>query len=112
MKTKLSDKYLKVVEWSDEDKCYVGTAPGLIVGGVHGKNETRVFSELCEAVESTLKLLKQEGKSLPGHTANRKFSGKIALRIPADLHKALAVRAMQHGESVNKLIRHNLESAI
>ncbi len=24
-----SDRYLKIVEWSDEDQCYVGTCPGL-----------------------------------------------------------------------------------
>ena len=33
---KASDRYLKIVEWSDEDGCYVGTCPGLMLGGVHG----------------------------------------------------------------------------
>lgn len=31
-----SAKYAKIVEWSDEDRCYVGSAPGLIYGGCHG----------------------------------------------------------------------------
>ncbi|MGE0082849.1 MAG: hypothetical protein AB7S75_00365 [Desulfococcaceae bacterium] len=30
---KRSDQYIKLVEWSEEDGCYVGTAPGLIYGG-------------------------------------------------------------------------------
>lgn len=25
---KKSDRYLKIVEWSEEDQCYVGTCPG------------------------------------------------------------------------------------
>ena len=29
---KKSDRYLKIVEWSEEDQCYVGTCPGLMLG--------------------------------------------------------------------------------
>ncbi len=43
MSKKESDNYLKIVEWSQRDGCYMGTAPGLIIGGVHGKQEARVF---------------------------------------------------------------------
>jgi hypothetical protein len=28
---KASAKYAKIVEWSEEDQCYVGSAPGLIL---------------------------------------------------------------------------------
>lgn len=38
---KESARYAKIVEWSDEDQCYVGSAPGLVFGGCHGKNERR-----------------------------------------------------------------------
>ena len=37
---KAGDQYLKIVEWSEEDGCYVGTCPGLMLGGVHGDDET------------------------------------------------------------------------
>lgn len=110
MTKKMSDRYLKVVEWSDEDNCYVGMAPGLIIGGVHGKNETKVFADLCQAVEEVIQLLKKEGRSLPTSTADKKCSGKILLRIPAELHKTLAIKASQAGESINKLIQHQLEA--
>ena len=46
-----SARYTKIVEWSDEDQCYVGSAPGLIFGGCHGPDEKEVFAELCEIVE-------------------------------------------------------------
>ena len=48
---KPSDRYLKIVEWSEEDGCYVGTCPGLMLGGVHGADEAKVYKELCQAVE-------------------------------------------------------------
>ncbi len=109
---KNSDDYLKIVEWSEADHCYVGMAPGLIIGGVHGKSQKKVFDELCEAVEEAIQILRKEGRPLPAATANKKYSGKIALRIPPQLHKTLAMKAFQDGESVNKLIQHELEEAI
>ncbi len=109
MRHKKTDKYLKVVEWSEEDNCYVGTAPGLIIGGVHGKDETKVFKQLCQAVEEAIHLLEKEGKPLPEATSDKKYSGKILLRLPPDLHKTLSVKALREGESINKLIQHQLE---
>jgi predicted HicB family RNase H-like nuclease len=110
MRRKKSDPYLKVVEWSKEDGCYVGTAPGLILGGVHGKNETKVFQELVQVCEEAIRLLEKEGKPLPEATANQKYSGKILLRIPGDLHKKISIRAMREGESINRFIQRRLET--
>jgi len=112
MSRKIANNYLKVVEWSADDQCYVGTAPGLIMGGVHGKNEEKVFQELCQAVEEAIRTMQQAGKPLPPETANRSFSGKIALRIPPDLHKKLAIKAGQNGESINKFIQEQLEAGV
>ena len=49
-----SARYVNVVEWSDEDQCYVGSAPGLIYGGCHGPKE--VFDELCVIVDEAIAL--------------------------------------------------------
>lgn len=57
--------YAKVVEWSDEDGCFVGTAPGLIHGGCHGDDERLVFDELCRIVEDVIALYQADGKPLP-----------------------------------------------
>ncbi|MBF0199181.1 MAG: toxin-antitoxin system HicB family antitoxin [Planctomycetes bacterium] len=109
---KLASNYLKVVEWSEEDNCYIGTAPGLFIGGVHGKNEANVFKELQSEVEETIRLMKKEGMPLPPATINKNYSGKIALRISKALHKSLVLKATQAGESLNKYIQHKLENAI
>ena len=61
---KPSDKYLKIVEWSEEDKCYVGTCPTLLRGGVHGHDEAKVFAELCQAVEEALELYGKDKKPM------------------------------------------------
>lgn len=66
-----SDRYVKVVEWSEEDGCYVGSAPGLFYGGCHGSVEQQVFAELCQIVEETIDLYRQDGKALPAPTSSR-----------------------------------------
>jgi len=100
--------YLKIVEWSEEDQCYVGTAPGIIIGGVHGKDQKKVFNDLCEAVDEAVSLLEKDGRPVPAQAVKDKYSGKIALRISPELHRSLAIKALQRGESINKLIEETL----
>ena len=39
-------QYLKIVEWSEEDRCYVGIAPPLIGQSCHGKTEPAMLAQL------------------------------------------------------------------
>ena len=70
-------KYVKIVEWSDEDQCYVGSAPGLVLGGCHGDDERAVFAELCQIVEEAIALYRRDGKPLPPATSGRDFANKL-----------------------------------
>jgi predicted RNase H-like HicB family nuclease len=76
---KESDRYAKMVEWSEEDGCYVGSAPGLFYGGCHGDDERQVFSELCEIVEETIELYHLDGKPLPPATSGRDLANKCKM---------------------------------
>lgn len=71
---KASDRYAKIVEWSDEDQCYVGSAPGLMIGGCHGDDEREVFAELCQIVEEAVSLYELDRRPLPPATAGRKLA--------------------------------------
>ena len=105
---KTSDRYLKIVEWSEEDQCYVGTCPRLMLGGIHGDDEAKVYRELCQAVEEWIGIYDQDGDPLPAETAAKDYSGRFVLRVGKELHKALAVDAMRHGESLNAHCLHLL----
>ena len=72
-----SARYVKIVEWSDEDQCYIGSAPGLIYGGCHGLDEKVVFDELCLIVEEAITLYKADNKALPPATSGRDFANKL-----------------------------------
>lgn len=106
------DRYLKTVEWSEEDKCFVGRCPGLMFGGVHGDNEQKVFRELCVVVDEWIDTLKRDGKPLPRATANKQYSGKFLLRVGNDLHRALAVRALEADQSLNNYAMQILKDGI
>jgi len=105
---KTTDRYLKIVEWSEEDQCYVGTCPGLMLGGIHGDDEAKVYRELCQAVEEWIEIYEQDGEPLPAETAGREYSGRFVVRVGEDLHKALAIAAMRRGESLNAHCLHLL----
>ena len=72
-----STHYVKIVEWSPEDQCFVGSCPGLLYGGCHGPDERAVFSELCEIVEEVIELYKRDGKALPPPTSGRDYANKM-----------------------------------
>ena len=74
---KESAKYAKIVEWSEEDQCDVGSAPSLILDGCHGDDEKKVFDELCQIVEEAIELYINDGKPLPPPTSGRDFATKM-----------------------------------
>jgi predicted RNase H-like HicB family nuclease len=72
-----SARYAKIVEWSEEDQCFVGSSPGLIYGGCHGQDEREVFDQLCQIVEEAIELYKSDSRPLPPPTAGRDFANKM-----------------------------------
>jgi predicted RNase H-like HicB family nuclease len=62
---KESARYVKIVEWSDEDQCFVGQCPGVIGPCCHGTDEAQVYVELCQIVDEWIEILKKDGKPLP-----------------------------------------------
>ena len=72
-----SARYVKIVGWSVEDQCYVGSAPGLIHGGCHGDDEKQVFDELCRIVEEAITLYREEGRPLPPSTSGHDLANRM-----------------------------------
>lgn len=81
---------MKIVEWSDEDGCYVGRCPELMLGGVHGRDEKKVFAELCQVIDEWADQAKAEREELPEGLAGKQYSGKLNLWLGARLHERLA----------------------
>ena len=63
-----ASKYVKIVEWSDEDGMFVGQCPGVI---------GPCCRELCQIVEEWVELMQKEGRPLPPPTAGRNLANLI-----------------------------------
>ena len=101
-KKKDKDQYIKLVEWSEKDQCFIGSVPGFIGPCCHGKDEEKVFGELCQILDEWVEIHSSDGIPLPDPTAGKEYSGKFILRISKELHKVLSLKAMQANLSLNQ----------
>lgn len=68
---KNTDRYLKIVKWSEDDNCYLGSALGLIEHCCHGDDGQEVFKELCVIVDEWIEILQAQQTELPPPTFNQ-----------------------------------------
>ena len=108
---KAAARYLKIVEWSDEDRSFVGRCPGLFFGGCHGTDEAAVYKELCMLVEEHVAELRLKKETLPPPTAGKTYSGKFVVRIGPELHQKAVLKAETRGESLNQFVAEAIANA-
>ncbi len=104
--------YLKIVEWSKEDRCYVGSAPPLVGRCCHADSEADVLKQLAVITEEVLALHMAEGIPLPPPSAGKQYSGKFLLRVRPEVHQALDQRSSQARESLNSYCARLIEEAL
>jgi len=111
-KKKTDLKYKIEINWSPEDDAYIVSIPELPGLMSHGDTIEQAVKMAHEAVEGYLEGLIDRGLPIPKPLSERKFSGKIPLRVDPNLHRNLAVKAEIEGVSLNKLIETELKKAV
>ena len=101
--------YMKVIEWSDEDGCFIGSAPPLIGQCCHGDTEEGVFRQLGIIVSEWIEEMKKEGQTPPEASAGKDYSGKFLVRVSPEIHRAATIRAMQARQSLNAFVESAIE---
>jgi predicted HicB family RNase H-like nuclease len=104
-------RYLKVVEWSEADGVYVGSAPPIIGQCCHGATEAEVLAQLAVIVEEWVELFLRDGKPLPAPSAGKTYSGKFLVRVSPEIHQKAALKAQARGESLNQFVADAIMSA-
>ena len=66
-----SVKYIKIVEWSDEDQYFIGYCPGIIGPCCHGTDEIEVYRQLCEIVDEWIEIFHRDSEALPPPTIGK-----------------------------------------
>ena len=99
MSSSLSYKgYAARIEFSSEDECFVGHIAGIKdIVGFHGDTVTELKAAFEEAVNDYLDTCNQVGKS-----PQKPYSGTLTLRIPPEVHAAVATAAELSGKSINQ----------
>jgi predicted HicB family RNase H-like nuclease len=102
MNTK-DDKYTYRVTWSEEDSEYVGLCaefPSLswLAGSPEG-----ALKGVRRTVVSVIKDMKKSKEVLPDPISCKSYSGKFMVRIPPEMHRNLALEALESGVSLNRL---------
>jgi len=75
---RLARRYLKLVEWSDKDGCFVGGAPPIIGPCCHGRTEAEVMARLSTIVEEWIEIMLGEGHPLPAGTAGKNTAASLS----------------------------------
>ena len=72
-----SAKYIKIVEWSDEDQYFIGYCPGIIGPCCHGTDEVEVYQRLCEIIDEWIEILQRENEALPSPTIGKNIEALL-----------------------------------
>ena len=90
--------YRAHIEQSEEDGCLVGHIAGITdIVGFHADTAPELQAAFEEAVEDYLATCKRLNKP-----PQKPYSGKLMLRIPPDIHVAIAEAAEASGRSLDQ----------
>ena len=90
--------YKARIDFSDEDDCFIGHIIGVKdVIGFHGGTVKELKSSFHEAVNDYNEACKAIGKK-----PQKPYSGNLMLRIPPEVHAAVATAAEVRGVSINQ----------
>lgn len=99
--------YTARIEYSEDDLCFIGRIIGIRdVIGFHGDSVKDLRSAFEEAVDDYLETCEKIGQS-----PNKPYSGKILLRVPPEVHAAVATAAETKGKSLNQWVAETLSKA-
>ena len=99
--------YHAKVEYDPDDHIFVGHIIGIRdVVGFHGESVQELETAFAEAVDNYLAACEQLRQQ-----PNKPHSGKLMLRVPVEVHAAVAAAAETSGKSINQWATGVLEKA-
>ena len=100
--------YTYKIRWSASDKEFVGLCIEFPSISWLAEDEISALKGIKKLVEDIVNDLKESGEPVPQALCEKKYSGKIMLRIPPFVHQELALNAKEQGVSMNRLISSKL----
>jgi len=92
--------YTGNVNFDAEDKIFHGRVLGITdVIGIEGGSVSELEKDFRDAIDDYLETCQEIGKA-----PEKPFSGRFVLRVPSELHCAIALEAKRQNKSINKWI--------
>jgi len=98
------EKYTYRVEWSEEDGVHLARClefPSLMA---HGDSPERALKEIESVVGETINWMVEQNEPVPEPFGLKSYKGNLTLRVPADMHRSLAIKSAEEGVSINQYI--------
>lgn len=93
--------YRYAVAWSAEDGEFVATVAEFPSLSCLESDQFEAIRGLERLVADVIEDLRASGEPVPEPLADRTFSGRLNLRVSTQLHRRLAIEALQHQTSLN-----------
>jgi predicted HicB family RNase H-like nuclease len=97
------DHYTYRVTWSADDNEHVGLCAEFPSLSWLAASPEEALSGIRNLVAEVVADLIAAGETVPVPLAEKHFSGEFRVRIPPELHRALAIQAAEQGVSLNRL---------
>ncbi|HUW38828.1 MAG TPA: toxin-antitoxin system HicB family antitoxin [Rhodocyclaceae bacterium] len=97
------DHYTYRVTWSAEDDEHVGLCAEFPSLSWLAKTPEAALKGIRRVVSEAVVDMQSSGETIPVPLAEKHYSGEFRVRIPPQLHRALATEAAEQGVSLNRL---------
>jgi len=97
------DHYTYRVTWSAEDDEHVGLCAEFPSLSWLAKTPEAALKGIRRVVSEAVADMQSSGETIPVPLAEKHYSGEFRVRIPPQVHRALATEAAEQGVSLNRL---------
>lgn len=100
--------YIGSVEFSQEDGVFFGKVQGIrSLISYEGTNAAELMEDFHGAVDDYLELCREEKKE-----PEKAYKGSFNVRVSPELHKKIAIYAMEHNITLNSFVEQSVEKQL
>jgi predicted HicB family RNase H-like nuclease len=97
------EKYTYRVTWSEDDGEFIGSCTEFPSLSWLAKTSEETLKGIHSVVKDCIQDMLENGEKIPIPISSRSYSGKFMVRIPPEVHRQLALEAIEAGVSLNRM---------
>lgn len=106
------DKYTYRVTWSEEDGEYVGLCAEFPSLSWLDSSSDKAFRGIRNVVAEVVADMHNQEEKVPEPLASKNYSGKYPLRMTAELHRDITIKAAEQKISLSRFINDRLAASV